>query len=147
MQFRDATSHGLISGMSLVLLRKGLIRLWNSILPEPGEPSAQLFKLIRFTACKKTKHTVSRWYCDRFGICTCKFKMLSQNEYYCDYWWAELKVPFAFFSDCTSHGHCNVPETGSIGETTNKIKQRGERSILTLPGTVICGAIHWPVVA
>ena len=24
--------------------------------------------------------------CDRFGICTCKFKMLSENQYYCDYW-------------------------------------------------------------
>ena len=43
-------------------LRKELIRLWNSILPEPGQPSAQLSKLIRLTACKKTKHTVSRWY-------------------------------------------------------------------------------------
>ena len=42
--------------------KKKLIRLWNSILPEPGQPSAQLFKLIRLTACKKTKHTVSRWY-------------------------------------------------------------------------------------
>ena len=43
-------------------LKKELIRLWNSILPEPGQPSAQLSKLIRMTACKKTKHTVSRWY-------------------------------------------------------------------------------------
>ena len=43
-------------------LRKELIRLWNSILPEPGQPSAQLSKLIRLTTCKKTEHTVSRWY-------------------------------------------------------------------------------------
>ena len=56
-----AVAHDL-SGMPLVLLRKQLIRLWNSILPEPKQPSAQLSKLIRFTACKKTKHTVSRWY-------------------------------------------------------------------------------------
>ena len=46
----------------LILFKKELIRLWNSILPEPGQPSAQLSKLIRLTACKKTKHTVSRWY-------------------------------------------------------------------------------------
>ena len=53
------------------------------------------------------------------------------------------KYHFAlFFSDCTRLGHLNVPETGSISETTNKIKQRGERSILTVLGTVICGAIH-----
>ena len=38
------------------------MRLWNSILPEPGQPSAQLSKLICLTACKKTKHTVIRWY-------------------------------------------------------------------------------------
>ena len=43
-------------------LRKELIRLWNSILPAPGQPSAQLSKLVRLTACKKTNHTVSRWY-------------------------------------------------------------------------------------
>ena len=36
--------------------------IWNSILPEPGQPSGQLSKLIRLTACKKTKHTVSRSY-------------------------------------------------------------------------------------
>ena len=40
-------------------LEKELIRLWNSILPEPEQPSAQLPKLIRLTACKKIKHTVS----------------------------------------------------------------------------------------
>ena len=57
-----AVTHDLLSGMPLVLLRKELIRLWNSILPEPGQPSAQLSKLIRLTACKETKHTVSRWY-------------------------------------------------------------------------------------
>ena len=43
-------------------LRKELIRLWNSILPESGQPSPQLSKLIRLTAYKKTNHTVSRWY-------------------------------------------------------------------------------------
>ena len=57
-----AVTHDLLSGMPLVLLRKKLIRLWNSILPEQGQPSAQLCKLIRLTTCKKTKHTVSRWY-------------------------------------------------------------------------------------
>ena len=57
-----AVTHDLLSGMQLVLLRKELIRLWNSILPEPGQPSAKLSKLICLTACKKTKHTVSRWY-------------------------------------------------------------------------------------
>ena len=45
----------------LLVLKIELIRLWNSILPEPQQPSAQLSKLIRLTACKKTKHTVSRW--------------------------------------------------------------------------------------
>ena len=48
------------SGMLLVLLKKKLFRRWNSILLEPGQPSAQLSKLIRLTACKKTKHAVSR---------------------------------------------------------------------------------------
>ena len=57
-----AVTHDLLSGMTLVLLKKKIIRLSNSILPEPGQPSAQLSKLIRLTACKKTKHTVSRWY-------------------------------------------------------------------------------------
>ena len=57
-----AVTHDLLSGMPLVLLRKELICLWNSILPEPGQPSAQLSKLIHLTACKKTKHTVSQWY-------------------------------------------------------------------------------------
>ena len=32
------------------------------LLPELGQLSAQLPKLIRLTACKKTKHTVSPWY-------------------------------------------------------------------------------------
>ena len=57
-----AVTHDLLSGMPLVLLRKELFRLWNSILREPGQPSAQLSKLIRLTTCKKTEHTVSRWY-------------------------------------------------------------------------------------
>ena len=57
-----AVTHDLLPGLQLVLLKKQFIRLWNSILPEPGQPSAQLSKLIRLTACKKTKHAVSRWY-------------------------------------------------------------------------------------
>ena len=56
-----AVIHGLLSRMPLVLEIE-LIHLWNSILPEPGQPSAQLFKLIRLIACKKTKHKISRWY-------------------------------------------------------------------------------------
>ena len=44
------------------LNKKELIRLWNSILPEPGQPNAQLSKLIRLTAYKKFEHAVSRWY-------------------------------------------------------------------------------------
>ena len=32
-----AVTHDLLSGMPLVLLRKELIRLWNSVLPEPGQ--------------------------------------------------------------------------------------------------------------
>ena len=56
-----AVTQDLLSGMPLVL-KIELIILWNSILSEPGQLSAQLSKLIRFTACKKTKHTVSRWY-------------------------------------------------------------------------------------
>ena len=36
--------------------------LWNSILPEPGQPSAQQSKLILLTACKKAMHAISRWY-------------------------------------------------------------------------------------
>ena len=44
------------------LKRKELIRLWNSILPEPGQPSAQLSKLIRPTECRKTLHSMGRWH-------------------------------------------------------------------------------------
>ena len=33
--------------------KKELIRFRNSILPESGQPSAQLSKLIHLTACKK----------------------------------------------------------------------------------------------
>ena len=58
-----AVTQDLLSGMPLVLFKeKELIRLQNSILPEPGQPSAQLSKLIRLTACKKTQHAMSRWY-------------------------------------------------------------------------------------
>ena len=45
----------LLSVMPLVL-KIELIRLWSSILPEPGQPSAQLSKLIRLTACKNAMH-------------------------------------------------------------------------------------------
>ena len=44
------------------LQKKELIRLWNSILPEPGQLSAQLSKVIRLTAYRKIYNTVSRWY-------------------------------------------------------------------------------------
>ena len=56
-----AVTQDLLSAMPLVL-KIGLIRLWNSILPEPGQPSAQLSELIRLTACKKAVHAISRWY-------------------------------------------------------------------------------------
>ena len=53
----------LLSGMPLVLFqKKELIRLWNSLLPEPGQPSAKLSKLIRPTECRKTQHSMSRWH-------------------------------------------------------------------------------------
>ena len=55
-----AVTQDLLSGMPLVL-KIELIRLWNSILPEPGQPSAQLSKLIRLTACTKGMHAISRW--------------------------------------------------------------------------------------
>ena len=58
-----ATTQEFLSGMPLVLLKKKeLIRLWNSILPEPGQPSAQLSKLIRPIECRKTQHSMSRWH-------------------------------------------------------------------------------------
>ena len=56
-----AVTQDLLSAMPLAL-RIELIRLWNSILPEPGQPSAQLSKLIRLTACKKVMQATSRWY-------------------------------------------------------------------------------------
>ena len=56
-----AVTQDLLSWMPLVL-KIELIRLWNSILPEPGQPSAQLSKLIRLTAYKKAMHATSRWY-------------------------------------------------------------------------------------
>ena len=40
-------------GDAIGSVKKELIRLWNSILPDPGQPSAQLSKLIRLTACKR----------------------------------------------------------------------------------------------
>ena len=42
--------------------KKELIRVWNSVLPDPGQPNAQLSKLIRLTLYKKIHNTVSRWY-------------------------------------------------------------------------------------
>ena len=56
-----AVTQDLLSGMPLVLEIE-LIRIWSSILPEPGQHSAQLFKLIRLTACKKAMHATSRLY-------------------------------------------------------------------------------------
>ena len=56
-----AVTQDVLSGMPLVL-KIELIHLWSSILPEPGQPSAQLSKLIRLTACKKAMHATSRWY-------------------------------------------------------------------------------------
>ena len=59
-----AATQELLSGMPLVLffLKKELIHLWNSILPEPGQPSAQLSKLIRRTEYRKTQHSMRRWH-------------------------------------------------------------------------------------
>ena len=56
-----AVTQDLLSGMPLVL-KIELICLWNSILPEPGQPIAQLSKLRCLTACKETRHAVCRWY-------------------------------------------------------------------------------------
>ena len=56
-----AVTRDLLSRMPLVL-KIELVCLWNSLLPEPGEPSAQLSKLIHLTACKKAMHAISRWY-------------------------------------------------------------------------------------
>ena len=57
-----AVTQDLLSRMPLVLIKIELIRLWNCLLPEPGQPSSQLSKLIRLTACKKAMHAISRWY-------------------------------------------------------------------------------------
>ena len=57
-----AVTQDLLSGMPLVLFKKDLIRLWNSILPDPGQPNPLLSKLILITAYKMTHNTVSRWY-------------------------------------------------------------------------------------
>ena len=56
-----AITQDLLSGMPLVL-KIELIHLLNSLLPEPGQPRAQLSKLIRLTACRKAMHAISRWY-------------------------------------------------------------------------------------
>ena len=56
-----AVTQDLLSGIPLVL-KIELIRLWNTILPEPGQPSAQLSQLIHLTACTNSMHAISRWY-------------------------------------------------------------------------------------
>ena len=56
-----AVTQDLCTGMPLVI-KIELILLWNSILGEPVQPSAQLSKLIRLNACKKAMHEISRWY-------------------------------------------------------------------------------------
>ena len=56
-----AVTQDLLSGMPLVL-KIEFIRLSSSILPEPGQPSAQMSKLIHLTACKNAMHATSRWY-------------------------------------------------------------------------------------
>ena len=56
-----SVTQDLLSGIPLVL-KIELIRLWNSILPEPGQPSGQQSKLIRLTSCKKAMHAINRWY-------------------------------------------------------------------------------------
>ena len=53
-----AVTQDLASGKPLVLYEKELIHIWNSILPEPGQPSAQQPTLIRLTACKNNNHAV-----------------------------------------------------------------------------------------
>ena len=49
-----AATQKLLSGNAVGLKKKKLIRLWNSILIEPGQPSAQLSKLIHPTECRKS---------------------------------------------------------------------------------------------
>ena len=56
-----AVTQDLLSGMPLVQ-KIELVGIWNSILPEPGQPSAQQSKLIRLTACNKAMHAISRWF-------------------------------------------------------------------------------------
>ena len=51
----------ILSRMPFVL-KIEVFGIWNSVLPEPGQPSAQLSKLIPLTACKKAMHAISRWY-------------------------------------------------------------------------------------
>ena len=55
-----AVTQDLLSVIPLVL-KIELIRLWNRILPEPGQPSAQLPELICLTACKKAMPAISWW--------------------------------------------------------------------------------------
>ena len=56
-----AATQELLSAPELPMAKTKLIRLWNSILPEPGQPSAQLSKLIRPNEYRKTQHSMSRW--------------------------------------------------------------------------------------
>ena len=51
----------LLSSSAQLWLKKELIRLLNSILPEPWQQSEQLSKLICVIVCKKTKYATSRW--------------------------------------------------------------------------------------
>ena len=55
-----AVTQDLLTWMPLVL-KTELIGLWNSTLPDPGQPSAQLPKLIHPSACKKAMHVLSQW--------------------------------------------------------------------------------------
>ena len=57
------------------------------------------------------------------------------------------KYPFALLLGLHPSWSYYVPETGSSNETTNKTEQGWEESILTVPGTVICGASYLPVCA
>ena len=56
-----AVTQDLLSGIPFVL-KIELICIWNSILSEPGQPSAQLSELICLTACNKAMHAISWWY-------------------------------------------------------------------------------------
>ena len=48
--------------VSFFFLKRELIRLLKSILPEPVHPNGKLSELICLTTCKKVRHTMCRWY-------------------------------------------------------------------------------------